>query len=259
MHDESIGDFSAFRREWVIRGRNFGDGQVEITATRFDRYMGAQRMSLMPKAKRGESENTEDNLLDAAKRAKQQVRLRCKAIGADRMITLTYRENMQDKVRLKRDFDSLRRRLGALGGFQYVAVAERQQRGAWHLHVAVSGRQNYRILRSIWQGIVGFDNGNVHVRNPFKEKGLRHKLAGYLAKYITKGFSEHAMNEKRYWTSRGVVVPERMPIDHILSDDPAEALKIAFAAAKRVGATLDRCQTFWRQELGCFWLSTREI
>ena len=258
MHDESIGDFSAFRREWVIRGRNFGDGQVEITATRFDRYMGAQRMNAMPKAKRGESENSEDNLLDAAKRAKQQVRLRCKAIGADRMITLTYRENMLDKVRLKRDFDSLRRRLGALGGFQYVAVAERQQRGAWHLHVAVCGRQNYRILRSIWHGIVGFDNGNVHVRNPFKEKGLRHKLAGYLAKYITKGFSEHAMNEKRYWTSRGVEVPERMPIDHILSDDPAEALKIAFAAAERVGATLDRCQTFWRQELGCFWLSTRE-
>ena len=67
------------------------------------------------------------------------------------------------------------------------------------------------------------------------------------------------MNEKRYWTSRGVVVPERMSIDHILSDDPAEALKIAFAAAKRVGATLDRCQPFWRQELGCFWLSTREV
>lgn len=89
--------------------------------------------------------------MDAAKRAKQQVRLRCKAIGADRMITLTYRENMQDKARLKCDFDSLRRRLGALGGFQYVAVAERQQRGAWHLHVAVRGRQNYRVLRSIWQ------------------------------------------------------------------------------------------------------------
>jgi hypothetical protein len=105
----------------------------------------------------------------------------------------------------------------------------------------------------------GFDNGNIHVRNPFKEKGLRHKLAGYLAKYITKGFSEHAMNEKRYWTSRGVVAAEHMPIDHILSDDPAEALKIAFAAAKRVDATLDRCQTFWRQELGCFWLSTREL
>jgi hypothetical protein len=76
--------------------------------------------------------------------------------------------------------------------------------------------------------------------------------------YVTKGFSEHAMNEKCYWTSRGVVVPERMPIDRILSDDAVQALKIAFAAAKRVGGRLDRCQTFWRQEPGCFWLSTRE-
>ncbi|MFM0732625.1 hypothetical protein PQQ52_19260 [Paraburkholderia sediminicola] len=95
--------------------------------------------------------------------------------------------------------------------------------------------------------------------NPLKEKGFRHKLAGYPAKYVTKGFSEHAMNEKRYWTSRVEVVPERMPIDHLLSDDPAEALKIAFAAAERVGATLHLCQTFWRHELGRFCLSAREL
>ncbi|KVD19181.1 hypothetical protein WI80_33325 [Burkholderia ubonensis] len=258
MHDASIGDFSPFRREWVIRGRNFGDGQVEVTATRFDRYMGALSLNAKPKAKRGESENSESNLMDAAKRAKQQVRLRCKAIGADRMITLTYRENMTDKARLKRDFDKLRRRLGGLYDFQYVAVAEKQKRGAWHLHVAVRGRQNYRVLRSIWQSIVGVGNGQINVRNPFKEKGLRHKLAGYLAKYITKDFAEHAMNEKRYWTSRGVVVPEVMPIDHITANDPAEALKLAFKAALQAGATLDRCQAYWRQELGVFWLSTRE-
>ncbi|WP_083294848.1 rolling circle replication-associated protein [Burkholderia plantarii] len=258
MHDESIGDFSAFRREWVIRGRNFGDGQLEVNATRVDRYMGALSLNVRPKAKRGESEKSEANLEDAAKRAKQQVRLRCKAIGADRMITLTYRENMQDKVRLKRDFDSLRRRLSKLSSFHYVAVAERQKRGAWHLHIAVHGRQNYRVLRSMWQSIVGAGNGNINVRNPFREKGLRHKLASYLAKYITKDFAEHKLNEKRYWTSRGIDVPQVMPIDHIFSDSPVDAVRIAFEAAIRVGATLDRCQTYWNQELGCFWLSTRE-
>jgi len=258
MDDAIIGDFSAFRREWVVRGRNFGDGQVEVTATRFDRYMGAQRLHTMPKAKRGESDNSEDNLLAAAKRARREVRLRCKAIGADRMITCTYRENMCDKERLKRDFDGLRRALRAIGGFEYVAVAERQKRGAWHLHIAVRGRQNYRVLRSVWQRIVGVGNGQINVRNPFREKGLRHKLAGYLAKYITKDFAEHKLNEKRYWTSRGVLVPEQFPIDHIVSDDPAEALKTAFGAAMKVGASLDRCMVYWRQELGVFWLATRE-
>ncbi|KVC58890.1 hypothetical protein [Burkholderia stagnalis] len=263
MHDESIGDFSPFRREWVIRGRNFGDGQVEVTATRFDRYMGALSLNAMPKAKRGESENSESNLMDAAKRAKQQVRLRCKTIGANHMVTLTYRGAMADKDRLKRDFDALRRRLARLpklhaGSWDYVAVPERHKSGGWHLHIAVKGRQNVRVLRSIWWSIVGDGMGNVHVRNPFKEKGLRHMLAAYLAKYITKNFTDHALNEKRYWASRGVVVPEVMPIDHITSNDPAEALKIAFKAALRAGATLDRCQAFWRQELGVFWLSTRE-
>ncbi|QHE95132.1 hypothetical protein PI93_005570 [Pandoraea fibrosis] len=258
MLETSISDWVAFRREWLIRGRDFGDGQVEVTATRFDRYMGAQQLHAMPKAKRGESENTEENQLAAAKRAKQQVRLRCKAIGADRMITLTYRENMEDRDRLKRDFDALRRRLGKFQNFQYVAVSERQKRGAWHLHVAVKGRQNYRVLRSIWHSIVGADNGNVDVRNPFKQRGLRHKLAAYLGKYLTKDFAEHKMNEKRYWTSRGIVVPERHPIEHILCNDPARAILVAFEAAKAVGASLDQCQVFWNQELGCFWLSTRE-
>jgi hypothetical protein len=259
MHDESIGDFSAFRREWVIRGRNFGEGQVEVTAVRSDRYMGAQRLRLLPRAKRGESENSEDNLLDAAKRAKQQVRFRCKAIQADHMVTLTFRGAMMDKDRLKACFDQFRRRVARVAGFEYVAVPERHKSGGWHLHIAVRGRQNVNLLRSVWWSIVGRAKGNIHARSPYKERGLRHMLAGYLSKYIVKGFEDHKLNEKRYWTSKGIVVPERMPIDHILSDDPAKALKIAFAAAKRVGATLDRCQTFWRQELGCFWLSTREL
>jgi hypothetical protein len=250
--------YSAFRTEWLIRGRNFGDGQVEVTATRMDRYLARQDLAHLPKAARGESNHLATNLEDAARRAKQQVRLRCKAIAADRMITLTYRENMTDKARLKRDFDAMRRRLGKLQNFQYVAVAERQKRGAWHLHIAVKGRQNYRVLRAIWQSIVGVGQGNVDVRNPFKQRGLRHKLASYLAKYIAKNCDEHALNEKRYWTSRGIVVPESQPIEHLLQNDPMQVLLVSFDAAKRAGANLDRCQTYWNQELGCFWLSTRE-
>ena len=61
-------------------------------------------------------------------------------------------------------------------------------------------------------------------------------LASYLAKYITKDFASHKLNEMRYWTSRGVVVCRSRP----------------------VGASLDRCEVFWRQELGVFWLSILE-
>ncbi|VVE74045.1 bacteriophage-related protein [Pandoraea anapnoica] len=257
MLENSLDDYP-FRREWVIGRRDFGEGMQEIHATRFDRYMRTQSMHLIPKAKRGESEKKEDNRLVAAKRAKREVRLRCKSMQADRMITLTYRENMQDKERLKRDYDKLRRRLGKLQYYQYIAVPERQKRGAWHIHIAVRGRQNYRVLRSIWRSIVGADNGNVDVRNPFRQKGLRHKLAGYLGKYITKDFAEHKMNEKRYWTSKGITVPERQPIAHILCDDPVKAIVIAFDAAEAAGASMDHCQVYWNQDLGCLWLATRE-
>jgi hypothetical protein len=37
------------------------------------------------------------------------------------------------------------------------------------------------------------------------------------------------------------------------------AAAVTLAAQQVFGATLDRRQTFWRQEMGCFWFSTREL
>lgn len=258
MNDTNVMNYSPFRREWIVRRRVFEDGQVEATAVRFDRYLKAQALHLMPRAKRGESPTTEENKLMAAKRAKQQVRLRCKAIGADRMITLTYRENMLDKERLKRDFDALRRLLGRVQNFQYVAVAERQKRGAWHLHIAVKGRQNYRVLRTLWLRVVGEDNGNVDVRNPNREVGLRHKIASYIGKYIVKNFDEHQLNEKRYWASRGITIPESETVKHFLADCAAEAIVAAYDSALETGATLEDHAWYWSQDNGYFWMATKE-
>jgi len=257
MFENSVNDYP-FRREYLVRGRDFGEGVTEINVIEFDRYMRAQSLHTMPKAKRGESKKKEDNRLASAKRARRKVRLLCKALGADRMITLTYRENMQDKKRLNRDYDKVRRRLGKYMDFLYVAVPERQKRGAWHIHIAVKGRQNYRLLRSIWHSVVGANNGNVDVRNPLRERGLRHKLAAYLSKYITKDFAEHKTNEKRYWSSKGIEVPEQQSIAHILHDDPVQAIVIAFDTAEAWGASMDRCQVFWDDWQGCLWLATRE-
>ena len=259
---DSFGDglmqYSPFKREWVVKGRNFGEGMVEMTVTAFDRYVGAQQLNHFPKAKRGKSENADSNLKDSAKRAKQQVRLRCKAIQADHMVTLSYRGAMRDKVRLRRDFRAFRERVGRVLGFEYVAAPERHKSGGWHLHIAVRGRQNIRVMRSIWWSIVGRAMGNVHVRSPYKEKGLRHKLAAYIGKYVTKDFQEHKANEKRYWSSKGVDVPEAVLIDHRLDGDLIAAIKVAVAEAQRAGATMDRCQMFLDDKLGAFWLATRE-
>lgn len=97
---------------WMVYDRQFPDGQREICTTRSVRIKQTGPLPLQNRSKRGESDKREQNDEDSAKRAKQAVRLRCKTIGADRMITLTYRENMRDIERLKKHYDAFRRRMG---------------------------------------------------------------------------------------------------------------------------------------------------
>jgi hypothetical protein len=56
--------------------------------------------------------------------------------------TVYYRENMQCTARLHKDGDGFRRRMGKHKQFHYVATVERQERGAFHIPVAVHARRN---------------------------------------------------------------------------------------------------------------------
>lgn len=212
-----LDDGPVLKTTWMVYDRQFPDGQREICASRSVLIKQTGFLPTRNRAKRGESEKREQNNDDCAKRARQAVRLRCKTIGADRMITLTYRRNMQDYDLLKKHFDLFRRRMRVHKQFHYVATVEKQERGAYHIHVAVRGRQVYQVIRSIWQEIVGVTDdgesgGQINVRDPNKfgfGKHGAHKLAGYISKYITKDQDTHGLNRKRYWSSRGIVVPEK--------------------------------------------------
>jgi len=147
---------------------------------------------------------------------RKNVRLCCKQIGADRMVTLTYKENMPDRELALKHWKAFYQKLGKHKQFHYVAVIEEQARGALHFHVAVAGRQMYALLRSIWQGILGRgpngeQMGQVHVRDPhrfgFGVAGA-HEIASYIAKYYGKEMQCRALDQKRYFRSKGIVVPE---------------------------------------------------
>ena len=111
------------------------------------------------------------NIERSARRAKTKVRRLCKARGLTTMMTLTYRENMEDRARMGRDFDVFVKRIRrVIPGFTYLCVFERQKRGAWHAHIAVPEVlshymhkgvlvQSYPFLRSLWRAVVGVDNG----------------------------------------------------------------------------------------------------
>ena len=55
-----------------------------------------------------------------------------------RWLTLTYAENMTNPKKLKNDFKNFNKRCREkYGHYEYIAAAEPQGRGAWHLHIVV--------------------------------------------------------------------------------------------------------------------------
>ena len=75
---------------------------------------------------------------------------------SDHLVTLTYRDNVEDRERVLTDLERMRRMLSSIGyPMPYVAVLECQKRGAIHPHLAVRGFQDIRFLRRCWYKIVG--------------------------------------------------------------------------------------------------------
>lgn len=245
IDSSSVANHKAFADSFLLSIRDYGGGEREVMVQRYDRrtptgaeaVLQAEKLARMGsgmgkgvaarlndpgpfdeafdveayqdwRAAREEFERKRaENRDRAARRARAECVARLKAIKADRMITLTYRANMRDRSRLAKDWKEFVRRIRRVMGFEYVATHERQRRGAWHMHVAVRGRQNYRLVRSIWRSVVG--DGNVDVRNPWREKKLRHKLAAYMGKYIAKNAEEGELGERRLWCSKGIEQPLR--------------------------------------------------
>lgn len=157
-----------------------------------------------------------ENLARSIRRAKQGIRWLIQRMEADHMVTLTYRENMMDIDRLKKDFDQFRRLVVArYPDWKYVVIREQQDRGSLHMHIAVKGRQNIDYLRYCWYKVLGCMGasgadalGSVNVRAPSKRWGgkgyqwRQDKLAGYLSKYLHKGFDLAEHSSKRYWSSK---------------------------------------------------------
>ena len=129
----------------------------------------------------------------------------------DHLLTLTYRENTQERDRVWRDFGRfarLVRKALPKRTFPFIAVLERQKRGAFHIHAAVAGYQNIPLLRCLWhETIGGSDRGNIDVQH---FGGQRSRLAKYLAKYISKDLAEAGKGVHRYKRSRGIKMPEEV-------------------------------------------------
>jgi DNA primase large subunit len=201
----------------TITIKEFPTGVEVLLNEKYETWSDGANFEDKEKSNRGEGDR-EKNLERAGRRAKTQVRSRCKMIQADQMLTLVYRENMQDEKRLQADFKAFIKRLRALGPFEYVAGIEKQKRGALHLHIACQAFpkwmankdgvkvKSFNLIRSIWRSVVGADNGNVDLTKP--RRNASHRIACYIAKYISEGLEDAVFNAKSYWSSRGILKPK---------------------------------------------------
>jgi hypothetical protein len=140
------------------------------------------------------------------------VRLLVKQIGADRLLTLTTRQNENTPEELCVHWRKLVRSLAGHGYNMagYVAVPERHPTnpGHWHLHVAVRGYVPVNVVRGCWWHVLGGrGNGNIDVKYIKVRAGLptgarAARVAAYISKYISKELlSEYRPDKKNYWRS----------------------------------------------------------
>jgi hypothetical protein len=168
------------------------------------------------RAARGSSADLEKNLAAASHRARIEVRRKCMTIGANMLMTLTFRENLQDKVAAWAVFeDFIRLVRKRYSDFPYVVVAERQQRGALHFHAGVVGWWDGLKLtyaRMCWHRAAGGYGGSLNVKwkhAPLSTGQRNSGVACYLSKYIGKDLGAEAvreLNEHRFRASIGIVV-----------------------------------------------------
>jgi hypothetical protein len=211
--------------------RYFGPGLAEA---------GYSFISARPfkNAARGKSERAQEHRDRAVRRSRSRLRHLILATKSDHLLTLTYRANVVDFDAACRDLAKFVRLVKQRKPhWTYIAVAERQKRGAWHWHLAVQGRQDVGLLRATWLRVAG--DGNIDVaaaKSKHRNRSLA--LVRYLSKYLAKGFAEdHELNARRFRASHGIRVPATvltLPLGH-RGKPLVFAVEEVMKAAGRVG------------------------
>lgn len=238
---------------FTVRAHELGNGHIEVTATRNTVWVEldwtadqiADHVAMLEAAASDPSvdaERLERHCARAAGRAKTRVRKLCKAMGADTLLTLTYRFNETDLARVKRDLKEFNRRvLRVLPSFRFVGAFERQKRGAWHVHMATANIprffiqkaangapikvKSYDLLRAIWRGVTKDRGGAVNVKRNARGKTPA-GIASYISKYIAKDFEIGQRGSNRYAVYGDFELPPVVVLGTV--SDALEAVQMAY-------------------------------
>lgn len=239
-----------------VRAHDLGNGHLEASAVRetvwreldwdataMECYLDCVRA--LEEDAAYQAEKAARALKVAANRAKTAVRRSCKVMGASTLLTLTYRHNEQDLARVKADLKEFNRRLLRLmPQLRFVACFERQQRGAYHVHMATGGIpatftkkagphglpvrvKSYDLIRAVWRDITKERGGNIDVsRRKRHSRSTPAKIAAYISKYVAKDFVEGEKGSNRYARYGSFEIPS--PIDLGRFSDALDAVKAIY-------------------------------
>lgn len=219
-----LGEVSPY---FTVRAHELGNGHIECSAVKtitwkeldwipqvMDDYL--EMLALDADDPVIQAERAARRLAVSANRAKTRVRRLCKAMGATTLLTLTYRFNELDLARVKADLKEFNRRMKReLPGFRFIAAFEKQQRGAYHVHMATAGIplyfikktatgiptrvRSFDLIRKIWRSVTKERGGNIDVaRKKRHSTSSPARIAAYLSKYIAKDFEEGVPGSNRY-------------------------------------------------------------
>ncbi len=247
--------------QYLFQARDFKNGHKEAcVVVRHPDPQGtldrAIKRDLKHLAPRGEGDR-EQNIDCAVRRAKKDVRHKCKVMLVNALWTLTYKSNVQDRALVLKHFDAFRRRVAALHDgngnlifpeWRYIAVLEKQDRGAYHIHLAThalpqritqggSKVKSWDVMRAIWRSCAGQYGGNFDEskrtsrwsahRKPVRGAGA---IASYIAGYVAKDMHESQLNKKRYSSSKGIDIPEAYKALFTSEKTMRELIELAYAA-----------------------------
>ena len=202
---------------YELNVRLCGDtGDAETSVILRDHPQPRPPRNRKPPETRTRNELNPENLERSCRRAKRNVRLAAKTLGADRILTLTSRGYLTDLTLAWAVFDEFNRLMRKRFGnrWQYVIVPELHKSGEHiHFHLAISGYLNASTVRFLWRlalkrRIVSAAHdhapGNVDIKFKPNYQDKTRRCARYISKYISKEMNWGKVNAKRYEKSRGL-------------------------------------------------------
>ncbi len=155
-------------------------------------------------------------------RVKKETRRLALNNNLNRFWTLTYQENITCPIYSDKCFQYLIIYLRELHGieFNYIAVREKQERGAIHYHMLIDQYINKNLLENVWQMVTENNGGFSYV----EKTGWQ--AIGYLQKYLTK-------NLEVYKTGDGFSKKAYLCSQNMKRVDESQILRLRFSVSSK--------------------------